>query len=54
MVIVRMIGLMMNFQKMPEAIPESICLYFFCEIKEAVLVNDCLQKKKHLHNLTNM
>ena len=31
--------------KMPEAIPESICSYFFCEIKEAVLVNDYLQKK---------
>ena len=34
---------------MPEAIPESIRSYFFCEIKETVLVNGYLQKK-HLHN----
>ena len=39
---------------MSEAIPESIRSYFFCEIKEAVLVNDYLPKKKRLHNVTNM
>ena len=40
MVKVRMIKM-----NLPEAIPESIPSYFLCQIKEAVLVNDYLQKK---------